>query len=349
MPASRNQQIADALVKRHLLASRVEAGWREDLMTALAVLDMDIIRALKAADPTEFAMLTRRRRAVTDLLDETLAPLIMAWYVRTAARFDTLLGRLATNEAGAVQDIVNDVTEDEVIAEIPPDTSLRRRVAAALIPSASRPTDLSTTGADWWARQGESLLQRLGDQLMVSVSLEESLTQMTQRVRGTSDAGFQDGVMGRARQDASRLLTTQVTNAVSEARVAVAERNTGRLVLQHRALLEEKNVCIICFTRHGKRYTAEAPHEPIGHALPYLLGVPYHPLCRCSMDTVLASGGGVITDETLSAWLRRQGTAFQNELLGPTRAQMFRDGKLTPKNLLDASTGRPLTLEEVGA
>lgn len=40
---------------------------------------------------------------------------------------------------------------------------------------------------------------------------------------------------------------------------------------------------------------------------------------------------------------------MQDEVLGPTRAQMFRAGKLTVSELVAATTGKPLTLEELGA
>jgi len=57
--------------------------------------------------------------------------------------------------------------------------------------------------------------------------------------------------------------------------------------------------------------------------------------------------GGPIRQENVSQWLRRRDTAFQDAVLGPSRAQLFREGKLTLKNLIDAATGRPLTLEEL--
>ena len=104
-------------------------------------------------------------------------------------------------------------------------TGRSRPRALSLSDEANR---LSTTGRDWWERQAEGLAQRIGDSLMVGVSLEESLTQLTQRVRGTSEQGFQDGIMAKARQDASRLLTTQMTNTIGEARVAVAESECRR-------------------------------------------------------------------------------------------------------------------------
>jgi hypothetical protein len=271
-----NQQIADRLVRRELQAGRVETGLRQEVFAQLAILEQDVVAAIKATDPTELVLLASRRREVEALMAEELDPLIRSRYAHIAALLDGALLRLGVNEAQAVEQIVNDVTADDTITEQPSERRLRAGITQGLFPSASTPTDLSTTGADWWERQGDSLSQRLGDQLMVSVSLEESLSQMTQRVRGTSDNAFQDGLMGRARQDAARLLTTQMTNTVGETRVAVALVNAASLVLHHQSLRDGKT-SYICIARDGKRFSADAEHRPLGHSLPYLQGIPYHP------------------------------------------------------------------------
>jgi hypothetical protein len=276
MAESVNQQIADRLVRRQLQDARVETSLRQDVFTQLAILEQDVVAAIKANDPTELALLASRRREVETLMAEELHPLIRSRYAHIAAQLDGALLRLGTNEALVVEQIVNDVTGEDIITEQPSERRLRDGILRGLFPSASTSTDLSTTGSDWWERQGDSLSQRLGDQLMVSVSLAESLPQMAQRVRGTSDNGFQDGLMGRARQDATRLLTTQVTKAVGESHVAVAVVNAVRLVLHHQSLRDGKT-SYICIARDGKRFSADAEHRPLGHSLPYLQGVPYHP------------------------------------------------------------------------
>jgi hypothetical protein len=66
------------------------------------------------------------------------------------------------------------------------------------------------------------------------------------------------------------------------------------------------------------------------------------------MLPALASGGP-IRQESATTWLQRQGPALQNEVLGPTRAQMFRAGTLSPTSLISSLSGKPLTLEELGA
>jgi hypothetical protein len=275
MPPSVNQQIADALTNRQLHAGRVESGLRREVWAILAVLEADILAALKLADPMAISLLARRRRAVETLVGEEVEPLVTSRYARLAALLTAALLRLARNEASAVQDIINEATGEETIADLPSATTLRRAVEDTLIPTPSSATDLSAPGEEWWQRQSAGLVQRVHDQLLVSVSLEETLTQAVGRVRGTSDNAFRDGLMERGRQDAARLVRTQVTNAVSEARGAVADANAGPLMVIHQSILDNRT-SLVCIGRNGLKYTVPG-YNPIGHHVPYFSGPPYHP------------------------------------------------------------------------
>jgi SPP1 gp7 family putative phage head morphogenesis protein len=345
MAESVNQQIADRLTERQLLAGRVETSVRRQVWEPLRLLEADILAALKVADPTQFALLARRRREVEQLMAEEIDPLIQTRYAQIARLLDEAFMRLGQSEVKAVETIVNDVAEDTV-EELPSERRLRAGIVHGIFPSPVTASDFATTGRDWWARQGQSLSQRIGDSLTVGVSLEESLTDLTRRVSGTSEQGFQDGVMAKAREDAARLVRTQTTNAVSEARVAVAERNARQVRgVQHSSVLDART-SYQCIARHGLQYTVP-DHAPIGHSMPYLNGPPYHPNCRSSMIPIII-GGGAMPQEGLNEWLQRRGPAFQDEVLGPTRAALFRASKLTPRQLVDSATGKPLTLEELG-
>ena len=61
---------------------------------------------------------------------------------------------------------------------------------------------------------------------------------------------------------------------------------------------------------------------------------------RASMD------GQVPADTTLEEWLKKQSQARQDTVLGAGKAQLWRDGKITFRDLLDQS-GRPLTTEQL--
>jgi SPP1 gp7 family putative phage head morphogenesis protein len=344
--ATVNQQIADKFIERQLLVGRAEAHQREEVWAALVLLEQDLLNAIREADPAQFSFLVARRRAIQRLVRDEIDPLVTTRYAQIARDVDAFLVALAEQEATVTRRIVNRETETRTVEEMPSDTALRQAVRQTLIPSPATPTDLSAPSGEWWERQATGLVQRLGDSLMVGVSLEEPTPMLVARVQGTSANGFQDGIIAKAKADAARLLRTETTNAVSEARVKVADVNAGAVLLEHSSILDSRT-STICLGRHGLRYTVPE-HEPVGHNVPYLSGPPYHPNCRSTMITVVPDGGRV-PQETVTSWLSRRDTAFQDEVLGPTRARLWRVGKLTPQQLIEAATGRPLTLEELGA
>lgn len=59
--------------------------------------------------------------------------------------------------------------------------------------------------------------------------------------------------------------------------------------------------------------------------------------------------GPVPATQTYQTWLKKQSHDFQDEILGPERAQLFRDGKLELDKFVDLSTGRQFTLDELRA
>jgi hypothetical protein len=345
--AGENAQIADAVTARLIATQRIATGVRLDVWRRLAVLEADILALLKMSDPSDIPLLRARRGAIEALMAEEIGPLITRRYSALAALLTTALVRLAQHEAGIIQGIVNEAAGEATLPDLPSDVALRRVVTQTLIPTPQKPTDFSTTGEEWWERQGQSLRQRVRDSLLVGVSLEESLTQLTARVRGTSDNGFADGIMAKARTDAATVIQTQVTNAVGEAHVAVGVRNASSAMMAVHSSVLDSRTSYVCLNRHGLRYTLP-DFEPINHDIPYLNGVPYHPNCRSTM-LIVPRTGGPIPDASVTQWLSRRDTAFQDTVLGPTRARMFRAGTLSPRQLLDAATGKPLTLEELGA
>lgn len=55
--------------------------------------------------------------------------------------------------------------------------------------------------------------------------------------------------------------------------------------------------------------------------------------------------GQVPAETTYDQWLRRQSAAFQDDILGPTRGRLFREG-MTLDRFVD-HTGRRVTLDEL--
>ena len=112
------------------------------------------------------------------------------------------------------------------------------------------------------------------------------------------------------------------------------------------------DVCISVAARYGKKGWP-AGDSPVGYP-------PYHYRCRTQIlplgkDEELdgkrtargAEGGKQINaDTTIDAFVRSQPRAWQDELLGPRRAELFRKGEIELRNLTNAQL-EPLTLPEI--
>ena len=119
----------------------------------------------------------------------------------------------------------------------------------------------------------------------------------------------------------------------------------------------------ICVAYSG--LTWDLNGEPIDHEKAFNGGPPHHPRCRSRLNAVTKSfrelgidrdelppgkraslNGEVPADITFDAFLKRKSQAFQNELLGPGKAELWREGRISLTDLVD-QTGRPLTLNEL--
>jgi hypothetical protein len=70
-------------------------------------------------------------------------------------------------------------------------------------------------------------------------------------------------------------------------------------------------------------------------------------ISRIKRNTRASMNGQVPSDLTYSDWLGRQPQGFQDEVLGPTRGQLFREGGLPLSKFVDEKTGGGFTLDQI--
>lgn len=112
--------------------------------------------------------------------------------------------------------------------------------------------------------------------------------------------------------------------------------------------------CLVCAGADGLQWDMD--FKPIGHHIAFQ-NTPVHWNCRgvISVRTKLfgdiagarATAGGPFVGD-FDDFLKSKGKDYQDELFGPGRAQLWRDGKLTRAQLLDNS-GNEITLAKLKA
>jgi hypothetical protein len=174
------------------------------------------------------------------------------------------------------------------------------------------------------------------------------------------------GVMPLARKNAAAIVQTSMATVAAEARRATFKANADITngIMQVSTL--DGHTSLTCIAYSGA--TWDLDYEPIGeNDLPYNGGVPRHFNCRSAEVAIMktlremgidmdepdpgmraSSEGPISTKTTFADFLKMKGADYQNEVLGPGRAELFRSGKLGPRDLVSAA-GQPLKLSDLRA
>lgn len=169
------------------------------------------------------------------------------------------------------------------------------------------------------------------------------------------------GIMPLARANAAAVVQTSMATVAAAARRATFEANKDITngIMQVSTL--DGHTSLTCIAYSGA--TWDHDFEPSGeNDLPYNGGVPRHFNCRSSEIAIMktlremgidmdepdpgmraSSNGPISAKTTFADFLKAMGPAYQDETLGKGRADLFRAGKLTPRDLVDMK-GRPLKL-----
>lgn len=350
-PKLATETLAEYLRRRAVDLERLAAGETRTVVRALAAIEREIRLKLAEYDPTAVTITAARRRRLEALLADTNAR-IAALMRNARDQFGETLGELAEVEAAAT---VAQMRSTFAATQIPDAVRIvPRNVLEALA------GDAMIEGApitDWWGRQSAGLRQRFTDQMRLGVAQGETLGQLIQRVRGTRARGFEDGVMASSRRQAEALVRSSVNSVSNRARESVYAANADVLeAVEHTATLDSRTT-LQCAARDGKRWTLD--QKPIGHSLPYQVP-PIHWNCRSVLLPIIrgidelgpatraSADGPDATGRDFEGWLRDKSEAAQNEILGPERARLWRQNKLTLRQLLDFR-GDPLTVAELRA
>jgi hypothetical protein len=169
------------------------------------------------------------------------------------------------------------------------------------------------------------------------------------------------GVMPLARKNAAAIVQTSIATVAAAARRATFKANADITngIMQVSTL--DGHTSLTCIAYSGA--TWDLDYEPIGeNDLPYNGGVPRHFNCRSAEVAIMktlremgidmdepdpgmraSSEGPISAKTTFADFLKLKGADYQNEVLGAGRAELFRSGKMTTRDLLDMK-GRPLSL-----
>ena len=178
---------------------------------------------------------------------------------------------------------------------------------------------------DWLDDLEPSHVQRVEEQLRISFTEGESTSKAIARIRDVS------GINRRGAEAIVRTANTHISTAISD---EVYEKNKKVLKGWQFVATLDSRTTLICAGLDGNVYKVGEGPRP-----------PRHIRCRSTTMPVIL-GVKPVGRESYESWLKRQSAEVQDDILGPTRGDLYRKGKFDVERFTDAK-GKTLTLEQL--
>lgn len=341
--------LVDELLASQLDLLRLEAGVRARVISLLDRLQRELVARLAAEDLTSF------NKARINSLISQITTVIDSYYERASGESQAGMGAAARAQVNQVIESLSDHFIANIDASLPSTTFMERLSTNALL--------FGAPSSDWWERQAQDTAFRFANVVRQGIIEGETNEGIVARVAGRRG---HPGIMDISRTHARGLVHTSIQEAASEARMETFRKNADVITGIRQVSTLDSHTTEICIAYDGAEFDLDG--EPLeGTDLPYNGGVPRHWGCRSVEVPITKSfqdlgldipepGGGerasadgpVKASTTFEQFLERMGKDFQDETLGPGRAQLWRDGTITLQQLLDLN-GNPLSLEELEA
>lgn len=240
------------------------------------------------------------------------------------------------------------------------DANTRNAIAANVLVEGARPLS-------WWRKQSNDLQGKFMREMRTSLENGESAAQAATRITGGTIKGVQvPGIMNTSKRNANTLARTALNKVTNEARIASFEANSDMVKALKQISTLDNRTSEICIAYDGQVWENTPEKKPVSPStLPFNGGPPRHFNCRSTLVPVLKSweelgipakelepstrasmDGQVPEDTTFDDFLKSKGTEFQNKILGPAKARLWRSGKITLQQLVDFR-GNPLSVEQL--
>lgn len=276
------------------------------------------------------------------------------WKSKAVKTQSTDLLGLARHEAQATAQSFAAIGLD---AALPTEAALKALVNGSLIEGAP--------SAAWWSKQSDDLAFKFAAQVRQGIAGNETVQQIVRRVIGSPRLGT-PGIMETSRRGATALVHTSIQQVSNDARLATFKANDDIIKGVQQLSTLDSHTTKICIAYSGASWDLEG--NPInGTTLPFNGGTPRHWNCRSVLTAITytykelgidipeappgtraSDLGQIPADTSFESFLGRHDAAYVDNLLGPGRAQLWRDGKITLQQLVGGD-GRELTLKRLKA
>ena len=331
--------LADDLTRHSVYLERLKAGEVRKFAPFLREIDRRLRLSLTRDGMTQF------ERARTAAMLAEVDAILRDVLTRYTGQMTQDLRALAAYEG---EFVAGALAEHGYVAHVP--TAGQLWAAASVQPlAAGKGKLLAGFMAEWTQAERD----RVTGALRLAVAEGQTVSQAVTAIRGTKAANYTDGVLAITQRNAEAVTRTGIAHVTAAARHETYAANDDILAGYQWSATLDQRTSATCRALDGRVFQFGKGPMP-----------PAHVNCRSSTTPVLRDEWKALTkgakrssmdgpvDATTSYydWLKRQPAAFQDEVIGPARAKLLRDGGLSAHRFAALQLDRrwqPLTLEEM--
>ena len=374
---SLNEILADFTRARAFDLMKVSNGQRQKVFVMLESLRKELANKLMASELDGSGMSDYQRNKLRGLF-ANVSETVQSKYEDVSTFMHNELVDLSEIETAKLAQVVNSEVKYRLINNVVTRKEAEAIASDALIGKAS--------SKEWWSRQSDGLVKSFSDSVRQGVLMGKDLGTMTREIVGKNASGVIVGgmpglaaaspnVMQKARRNAEALIRSSVMTIGSEAKAKLYQGNEDVIKgWQWLSTLDDRTT-ELCMAYSGSTWSLE--NEPLGeNDLPFI-GLPgtIHWNCRSvavplmrtfneimgltddegmkEMDPSTRSSidGQIPEDTSFDVWLKKKDAEdpqFANDMLGKGKADLFRNGDITLRDLIN-DKGEVKTLEELRA
>lgn len=340
--ATANENLLDATVRHEIGLRRYSNRTIREVISLLNRIDNRIVRELADRQIGDSSFTQRR----LELLLDAVRTIMVEGYKAATGRFDDELKALAGYEIEWQMDLLGRVPPLKLDIVTP---GLSQVYAAVH----SKPFQ-GRIMREWYGDLEASAFKRVRDEIRMGYVEGRTNDQIIRSIRGTRTNQYRDGILEINRRGAETMVRTALNHTANTARAETYKQNANVIKGIQWVSTLDLRTSAVCRARDGKVYPVDSGPRP-----------PAHPNCRSTTVPVLKSwkelginlkeaptgtrasmDGQVPEDLTYSDWLRKQPKDVQDDVLGKTKAELYRKGDLNLDRFVDAS-GEEYTLDEL--
>jgi SPP1 gp7 family putative phage head morphogenesis protein len=364
-----SDDISSEITAQTLNIVRAAVGLSKPILDALKELEAELLRDLEnAVGKSDFTV--GRMKALLAQTRETIAGAYDGIAVANQQGLVQIAGIAAKQSLGAVNNAIG--------AKLTSVEWSKEQLEAI----ANKTVVRGNFYEEWWRQQGDDTRGRFEAQMRLGQLRGETVDQLARRVRGRRELGYKDGLMQVSRNQAQALVRTSALGVSNAARLAAYADNDDVIKGVQWVSTLDNRTTPQCIALDGKRWDFPggdgdadyADYKPVGHDK-HFEPPPIHWNCRSTVipityswkelagshgnskaaqmadrvprETRASMDGQVARTKTFSDWLEGKPREFQDEVLGPARAEAWRRGELSLTGLTDQSNN-PLTIAQLG-